>query len=80
MISLRKAHTLKDYLASVKVTNRHQIILVSDRKVNIARFVTILMTQMSLKTLMGVSTIFVLIATQILLFRNFIVALVLNNT
>ena len=27
MISLRKAHTLKDYLARVKVTNRHQIIL-----------------------------------------------------
>ena len=54
-----------------------------DVTVSVARFVSVLRRHVSLKTLMGISTIFVKelwIATQILLFVNFPVPLVLSNT
>ena len=72
MIGWRKARTLKDYL--VRATKN---LKVPDVMVNVPRFAGILRTHVSLKTLMGISTIFLKeFATQILLFLNFTVALV----
>ena len=83
MIGWRKACTLKDYLVRAKRTKTPKNLKVLDVMVNVARFASILRRHVSLKTLMGISTIFergLSIATQILMFINFIVAPVLNNT
>ena len=81
MIGWRETHTLKDYLVRAKITNKDT----EESKsvtVNVASFVSISKRQVTLKTLIGISTIFVKelhIATQILLFTNFIVAVILNK-
>ena len=58
MIGWRKARTLRDYLVRAKRTKTPKNLKVLHVMVNVARFVSILRRHVSLKTLMGISTIF----------------------